>query len=325
MPIPFGMPDARSSTCRTARCLLAIAACCGGASAQTPPAERPGDTEVRVEPTIVRPLALPVVLPVVPGQPTPADAMPGLHGEDVAVPPARLLPEGTFLADQTGVLLRAKTGEWIFVSTTSPQGTDIPPLVLLPCAVLVEIERTLGGQIPEPGIPITLYGQVLVYRGRNYLLPSRFAFPDVERQPTQDGASSPAPDEDPRVQRLLEQLEAEARRTGQIEPPRRPSSEALGEALLHDGRLVIRQRVRVVRVAGGRLAVARDQDPDQDPEPPTVLLPSTTLTRIESAIARSGEDLEILISGRLYAHGTARYLLPISFSIAPPADLEPIQ
>ncbi len=88
---------------------------------------------------------------------------------------------------------------------------------------------------------------------------------------------------------------------------------------------MIRQRVRVVRVTGGRLAVARDQDPDQDPEPPMVLLPSATLTRIEAAVGRSAEDLEILISGRRYAHAGTRYLLPVSFTIAPPADLVPIQ
>ncbi len=319
------MPSTHRSVPRiVSRHLLLLAVCAGGASAQTAPPVRP-EGEVRVEPTIVRPLAVPVVTPVVPGQPTPADAMPGLRGEDIAVPPPKLLPEGTFLADQTGVLIRAKTGEWLFISTRSPQGTDIPPLVLLPCVVLAELEQTLPEPTPEAGVPITLHGQVLVYRGRNYLLPTRFAFPQVDRQDAPSDEAPPSPDEDPRVQRLLEQLEAEARRTGQIEPQPRASSEALGEALLHDGRLMIRQRVRVVRVSGGRLAVARDQDPDQDPEPPMVLLPSATLTRIEAAVGRSAEDLEILISGRRYAHAGTRYLLPVSFTIAPPADLVPIQ
>lgn len=315
-----------------------------------PPAFPSSNEVIRIAPTIVVPQALATVLAVSPGQPTPADALQGLAGEDVAVPPERLLPEGAFLSARSGVLLRAPSGEWIFVSTADAQGVRNPPLVLVPCATLDELERSLD---PAGGQGVTLSGQVLVYRDRNYLLttlatlgtrPSE-APQDTVDSPTSvsgeaqesdadgpggraDTPPSPAPggDEDPRVAALLDQLRVESERTSLLAPPmeRDDPDEARGRALLHDGRLVIRERGRIVRLAGGRAAFARDQDGDHR-DPPRVLLPSATLTRIEVAIARTGETTPVLISGRLYAHNGTVYLLPVSFQTVPASDVRGMQ
>lgn len=313
------------------------------------PTYLPGGEIVRIEPTIVVPQAVAMVLAVSPGQPTPADAVRGLGGEDIAVPAGRLLAEGAFLSARSGALLRAPSGEWVFVSTADAQGVRNPPMVLLPCATLDELERSLD---PLGGQSVTLSGQVLVYRNRNYLLTtlaSLGARPGetgdvVAAAPAEggvvDGASSDrAPGasddnaagvagEDPRVAALLEQLRMEGERTSLMSPTIEGDDpdEARGRALLHDGRLVVRERGRIVRLAGGRAAFVRDQGVrGETRDAPRVLLPSATLTRIEGAIARTGESAPVILSGRLYAHDGTVYLLPISFQLLGASEVRGLQ
>lgn len=298
----------------------------------------PGSEIVRIAPTIVVPQSVAAVLAVSPGQPTPADALRGLSGEDIAVPPGRLLPEGAFLSGRSGVLLRAPSGEWVFVSTADAQGVRNPPMVLLPCATLDELERSLD---PAGGQSVTLSGQVLVYRNRNYLLPTLAALgtrpgeaeshakgpakpDDAEDRPGEERQAG----EDPRVAALLEQLRLESERTNLLTPTPvgDDPDEARGRALLHDGRLVVREQGRIVRLAGGRAAFARDQGVrGETRDAPRVLLPSATLTRIEEATARTGESTPVIVSGRLYAHDGTVYLLPISFQMVVASDVRALQ
>jgi len=309
----------------------------------------PADTApIRIEPTIMRAPVAPMALPALPGKPTPSDAIPALKGEDIAVPLGRLLPEGAFLSQREGALVRARTGEWIFVSTptptipptlsTAPTGPSagvstvlpaprisVPPMVLLPSQTLQNLERAIAQD--APGIRITLSGQVFVYHARNYLLCTLFTVrkehPSAQTQVDEASARS---SEDPRVAALLGQLEAEGQVTSNLDRPTpTPTSKgSSGDALLREGRLRVREAGRIVRVVSGRLAFAIDQDgSDIDP---AILLPSATLTRIEAAVARAGEAQRVIISGREYVYADTRYMLPISFTLAPAqSELQPIQ
>ncbi len=298
---------------------------------------------IRIEPTIVAPTILTSTRAVIPGQPTPSDAVPGLLGEDIAVPLARLLPEGAFLTQRVGGLIRARTGEWIFISSADEAGRRDPPLVLLPSATLQELENRIAGD--ATGVRVVLSGQVFVYHDRNYLMPTLFAItreqpsasgrdpedptdesPDGDAPAEHPAAPSDPPDQppiDPRVANLLEQLEQEGRLTEGLDRPAPPTNAQRADAMLNDGRLVIRQRGRVTRLINGRLALSFDQD-DAAREP-IILLPSSTLAEMESAIARTGESRPIILSGRHYVHNGRRYLLPISFLLATPSELKPMQ
>ncbi len=302
-----------------------------------------GQAPIRIEPTIVVPSISTGTRAVLPGEPTPSDAIAGLLGEDIAVPLGRLLPEGTFLVQRVGGLVRARTGEWIFISSPDESGRRDPPMVLLPSATLEELEGRVADN--PAGVRVMLSGQVLVYHDRNYLLPTLFA---VTREQPEDppqnlaqhlpdpvigeiGAQSGEPEStagsvrssDPRVAALLEQLEREGGLTANLDRPFTSSNAERGEAMLNDGKLVIRQRGRVTRLVNGRLALSADQDDAKSD--PIVLLPSSTLAEMESAIARTGESRAVILSGRHYIHRGRRYLLPISFFLAPPSDLKSMQ
>jgi len=164
--------------------------------------------------------------PVVPGQPTLRDALPGLGGADVRLPPSRIIREGAFIVRRSGVVFRAPTGEWIVVFASDPPedgqeapARGLPPMVLLPSRALHQMQRTLAvhrGQqesdapAPPREIPkrepvaVELSGEVLVYHQRNYLLPTVYRFLDVQpsehpeaTSPSQETPGPPADGVDP--------------------------------------------------------------------------------------------------------------------------------
>jgi len=173
---------------------------------------------------IIQPVTRPgPARPVVPGLPSLSDAIDGLGGYDVRAPASMLIPEGTFLVRQRGVLIRARTGEWIMAfsqpkdensrdapgTATSPDAQapalSLPPMVLLPCWTLSKIEATLmpggvdesigrGEQSDSRPVPIELSGRVLIYHQRNYVLPTVYRFLDPAPEstsPARQGANSP--------------------------------------------------------------------------------------------------------------------------------------
>ncbi|HYE03674.1 MAG TPA: hypothetical protein VD963_10620 [Phycisphaerales bacterium] len=87
----------------------------------------------------------------------------------------QLLPEGTYLPSRRGRMARNPAGDWVFVFDSGPRGRTEPPMVLMPSRTLEEMERLAGGQ-GEAAI-LTVSGQVFVYKGQNYLLPS-FVVPE---------------------------------------------------------------------------------------------------------------------------------------------------
>lgn len=84
----------------------------------------------------------------------------------------RLLPDGTFLPLRRGRVIRGEAGEWAFHFDTDPDSAAPPPMVLLPCQTLMAIEGyAMGG---GESVVLRVSGQVFVYHGRNFLLPTHF-------------------------------------------------------------------------------------------------------------------------------------------------------
>lgn len=81
-----------------------------------------------------------------------------------------LLREGQVLVHRVGRVVSGNGGYWTFVSDNGVDGTGDQPLRLLPCQNLMGIERVMydrGGSLR-----FSLSGQVLVFEGHNYLIPT---------------------------------------------------------------------------------------------------------------------------------------------------------
>lgn len=92
-------------------------------------------------------------------------------------PARRLLREGTFVTDRQGWLRPVGAERWAMVwdAVRDPKTgatTVDPPMAVLPCLKLMEMRRIVEAR-PET-VTFRVSGRVLVYKGRNYLLPTFF-------------------------------------------------------------------------------------------------------------------------------------------------------
>jgi hypothetical protein len=93
-----------------------------------------------------------------------------------------VLRENTAIMSRRGKLKRDIAGGWLFVFDADASGLNDPPVKLLPCQLLERIEdyaRKMGNNSPA-----LLSGQVYLYEGRNYLLPTLFRIPQDRRNLT---------------------------------------------------------------------------------------------------------------------------------------------
>ncbi len=117
-----------------------------GGSAVPPPPDAPpiGRAGTGLDPAVIGPL---------PGEPQPT-----------------LRREGEFLVSRRGRLIRSDGGEQMFVFEADSQNAPEPPMVLQPCRRLQDMEDIV--QQRGESIVFVVSGQVHVYRGQNYLLPT---------------------------------------------------------------------------------------------------------------------------------------------------------
>jgi hypothetical protein len=98
--------------------------------------------------------------------------------------PQQVLREGTLLLDRVGRLTRGEDGK-TFEFTLDSDGRRMAdaPMILLPNRRLMQLENHVQGSYRD--LKIRASGEVMEYRGRNYLLLQRWStVPDVA-QPLQ--------------------------------------------------------------------------------------------------------------------------------------------
>jgi hypothetical protein len=114
------------------------------------PVQRPSDRR----PTEARPAADPRVIGVAPWAPAP-----------------KLRREGEFVVNRSGRLVRSTDGlHLMFVFEADSRVGHEPPMILVPCQILQDMEQIVHDRGDR--IMFILSGQVLAYRGANYLLPT---------------------------------------------------------------------------------------------------------------------------------------------------------
>lgn len=316
-------------------------------------------------------------------------AEPGLKigVEDIGVPTGGRLTEGKFLLRRPGRLVKAPTGEWVFAFVRREGARAERPVVLLPSSALARLEAQLGITDAAPGAPdadggpiVMLSGQVFVYGGREYVLPTVFGItpaepepqaqpqtqPQTQPEPAADAPSrpdnvadqTPQPDtgnvsSDPGVADLIKDLEA---RRGSVDrrisspTPRASATVRPGDAgtpdsgapsadapsmtgrasadnagLVAEGTVLASRRGRIVRLSTGEVAFAIDNDAQSAGIAPMVMLPCRTLQRIEELFMWRGDALVLDLSGRVLTYQRRNYLLPTSFIVPVPSELNPNQ
>ncbi|MEO0475984.1 MAG: hypothetical protein AAF085_08475 [Planctomycetota bacterium] len=107
-----------------------------------------------------------------PATPQPSFASdPLLLGLDTDQPLAELKDEGQFVIARTGRLVRSADGsQALFVLDADGPGAPEPPMILQACKLLETMEKTVQEQ--GENVPFVITGQVFMYRGANYLLPT---------------------------------------------------------------------------------------------------------------------------------------------------------
>ncbi|MCA9286148.1 MAG: hypothetical protein KDA22_13065 [Phycisphaerales bacterium] len=105
-----------------------------------------------------------------------SDLGPTMVGADTGA----LVPADSRLRLRRGTVMRNNdTGGWRVVLDADAGAPADPPMELLPCLLLESIER--HARTTDGPAPILVSGRVVVYGGRNYLVPTAFQIPRTGR------------------------------------------------------------------------------------------------------------------------------------------------
>ncbi len=223
-----------------------------------------------------------------------------------------LLREGAFLANQPGVLRSLDHGLTAILFDLNDKGQSAPPMILLPCALLMRMEQIHNAG--ETDVHFFVSGQVFVYGRRNYLLPTYYRVDsgDHEEQPESNDEPAPNPDTDadPSVEALIQALNTATRST-----PISIGAAGLapvGANLLSDGSYLKPRRGRIILDDADAPAFVVDNDVDtaDGPVAPMSILPSRGLAMIQKLRKDYGDDQVFLVSGRVFLYRSRNYLLP---------------
>lgn len=263
---------------------------------------------------------------------------------DDAARPLRptLVPEGAVLINRRGIIVPITGARWAFVFDPDETGHRDDPMFLQPCLRLAEMISLAEAR--ERTVTFLVTGDVFVYRGQNYLLPTRFttvayadedgdgrtALRDATRR-ANDALSEPPdqprdPDEPapepPSVDDLLQQVE-EA--TSAAESMRRTTGPRAGEddrTVMAESTLIVSRTGRLVIGSTGMWEFMMDNGANDPPsssagvrDEPIRILPSLNLERMEDRARRYGDRAQFVVSGTVTIFEERNYLIPTIYTI----------
>lgn len=104
-------------------------------------------------------------------QPVRVGVDPNIIGTAPGTKAPTLRREGEFIISRKGRLVRSADGlHTLFVFDADSKDTEEPPMAVVPCQMLQSMEDLLGQRGEQ--IRFIVSGQILVYRGVNYVLPT---------------------------------------------------------------------------------------------------------------------------------------------------------
>jgi hypothetical protein len=202
-------------------------------------------------------------------------------------------------------------GSWHFRLSDDQEGAGTD-LTVLPCALLSDMKRLVESS-PQSQFAFELTGQLYLYRGRDYLLPTH--------APRMATYAPPVPPPDPRApdgpvpdspQEMLRRLNetvgpvARSPRGGEPDIPRQGPPE---------GSFILWRRATMMREPAGAWSLRFEADAAGLADPPMILLPCLLLERMEQYVERVGREPAMIVSGRTFRYEERAYMLPTAFMI----------
>lgn len=297
----------------------------------------------RANPPTIMPSSEPTVRSPLPGQPGASELLPGLSADELGVPLGRLYAEGSFLVRRAGAMIQAPTGEWIFVFNPSVDGQIDTPVVLVPSAELEHVLPTISHD--ESPRPLVLTGQVLVYAGRNYVVPLAIidgdatATPGAPRVDDDSAATQPTGDQparelttDPDVADLIADLEERRDTPRGLAPRTAGGVGSTRESLLTpttietlpEGTMLVRRRARMVRESTGAWSLALDNDSGGEASR-LIILPCQNLAAMERLAAGAAEEAEFEVTARILTFQGRNYAMPLMFWLMRSGEVRSLQ
>ena len=246
-----------------------------------------------------------------------APSTPAAQTTKPSTPAGPLLREGSYLVEVRGTIrLNEATKWWQFTIDREDPKHPAYELALLPCQLMADMRRITEG-MPRQQVGFEATGQVFVYRGRNFFLPTHaphvvgIAKPTAAPPPQQRPDEGSDTDSAEAILRNLQQAVGEVARN-----PAVGGSAATGKVeLIPEGTQVVARRGRMSRGPRGTWWFTFDADVDGLVDPPMVLLPCLLRERMERYAERSGGRAAMLLSGRVYQYEDRNYILPTMFQI----------
>ncbi len=238
---------------------------------------------------------------------------------------APLLREGGILQKARGTIERSEDlGVYVFRPKATTEASVSRELILLPSRGLedlVRVEKVMGrvGSSSAADDDFEVSGRVLVYRGRNFLLPE--AVVPMFRLDGSTSASEPSSkveddDDDAgladRIERRLEERIGAVPRSLDLQ-----NADAVSSTPIDSGTRFIDRRGRITRdPASGVWRFVLAGDGLGADVPSVVLLPCLELERLERRVRETDVRDEVLLSGRISNFQGRVYLLPTVVRVA---------
>ncbi len=263
------------------------------------------------------PGVVPDLVPVAAGQGSDTDPT------ETATADGTLLREGAYILQATGSLHQGEQpGWWVFRIASDDPGEELFEFTLLPCTLLASLEQ-LVESMPGKEIVFELTGEVFVYQGRNFLMPTHaprlVAYVPPSRPDALDTPGDDTAPQDGSAEAILRDLD---RSVGPVvRSPRKAAKAATtrphsaSDRLAAPGSLVLWRRGWMVREPDGAWSYVFAADATGLADPPMVLLPCRMLEDLQQHAVRRGPSTPLLVSGRVFRYHGRNYLLPTMFRI----------
>ncbi|MCP3903542.1 MAG: hypothetical protein GY715_07885 [Planctomycetes bacterium] len=233
---------------------------------------------------------------------------------------ASVLREGSRIVRVAGRAVRAPRGEWVFVIDPDDATSPGHEMTVLPCSHLSELEHMVASA-PGFDLAFEMTGQVYVFRGRNYLLPThppllvgherRDEPSPAEAQPSRPRAGEATGDSAEDIIHDLERTAGPLPRRAAVPAP----AAAPDDRLVPEGTVLLARRGTVRRSASGAFTFIFDADAEGLADPPMTLLPCLLLERLERYARKAGEDAKVLITGHVHTYQGRNFMRPSIYRI----------
>lgn len=243
-------------------------------------------------------------------------AIPALAVPDFRPRPSDLIREGAVVNQRQGRLVGSTGGGHVFVFDEDENGYAPTPMIVMPSMRLMEMERVLSTR--ESVVTFLITGEVLVYKGRNYLNPDRFSTLAIEQEKQDEAAAHQAEvrgGDD--VEGLIDSLRAQAEHE-ESESTRVTARRGFAR----DGELIVSKRGRMRRSTRGGWEFVPENDVEDarpgardDSDAPLVLLPCRLLESMEQHIGDTDKGGVFVLSGTVHGYAGDSYLLPSMFRL----------